>query len=67
METSVVFPIFRELLPDASDGTRWDHYPDMLAQVPPAPPHKVPVCQVSVATVKNEYIILMVSLSDVSW
>ena len=67
LETCVVFPIFGELLPDAGDGTRWDDYSDMSAQVPQAPSHKVSVCQVSVATVKNEYIILMVSLSAVSW
>lgn len=41
---------------------RRDDYPDMLAQVPPAPLHKVSVCQVSVATVKNEYVILIVNL-----
>lgn len=56
MEPCVVSLVFRELLPDAGDGTRWDDNPDMPAQVPPAPPHKVPVSQVSVATVKNEYV-----------
>ena len=62
METGVSFPSFRELLCDAGDSTGRGDHPDVLAQVSPAPPHKVPVCQVSVTTVRNEMTILMASL-----
>ncbi len=61
LETCVCFPIFREL-PDAGDGTGRDDHPVVPAQVSPAPLDRILVCQVSVATVKNEYIIFMVSI-----
>lgn len=46
------------LLSDAGDSTGWDDHPDVPVQASPAP--------VSVATVKNEYIIYVCFLDSIN-
>ena len=61
-KTNIVAFLSRKLNADTQDHTSWNHNPDTVSQVAPAPAHKGTIGEIPVAT---EQLIQRLSLAEI--